>query len=97
MLIELLQKGLDLPARRGLMHPHAAGGEPELLNPTGERRRLPVLPELQAVLEIAQEDVGLAQRRVFLVLDEAFVGQAVQGEEGVLLAQPRIPAAVLQL
>ena len=95
--MERFEERADLAARHRLVQPHAPRHEQELSGASGKARRLPVLPELQAVLQIAQEHVSLAQFGVLLVGDEPLVRDPVQRQERVPMAQPGVPAAVLEL
>ena len=59
--------------------------------------RLPVLVELQPVLEIAQELIGRSQACVFGAGQQRFIAQAEQGKERAAMAHPWLAAAVQPL
>ena len=59
--------------------------------------RLQVEQELQAMLGLAQEAVGVVEDAVFLIGQAADVFQGLQGQERVALADVRQVAAVEQL
>ena len=58
---------------------------------------LPVLVELQAVLQVAQELIGRRQARVFGAGEQIFIAQAEQREQRAAVPHPGLAAAVQPL
>ena len=70
------------------------------LQPLGVGRQrvgLPVLLQLQAVLQVAQELVGGSEARVLAAGEEALVAQAEEREHRAAVPHPRLAAAVQAL
>ncbi len=82
--------------RRGLIA-HAQRQLAQLVVAVGQPVRLQVEHELQAVLGLAQEAVGVVEDAIFLIGQAADVFEGVQGLEGVALAHVGQVAAVEQL
>ena len=97
MEVEGLQERLHFPAGGLLVQAHPAGNPPKFAGVRRQSRCLTVLAELQPMLQLAQEDVGLAETGVFFVPEESLVGEAVQRQERVPLSEPGVFSAVLQL
>jgi hypothetical protein len=73
---------------------HAAGEEGEEVWAVGEGVGLAVAGELEAVFEVAEEEVGGGEAGVFGVGEEVFVAEADEGEKGGGIAEPGGAAAV---
>jgi len=73
---------------------HAAGEEGEEVWAVGEGVGLAVAGELEAVFEVAEEEVGGGEAGVFGVGEEVFVAKADEGKEGGGIAEPGGAAAV---
>ena len=94
--------GLELRRQRGAERgrvgkAHEAGDMREALGGLGQRVGLLVLDHLQAVLEGAQEAIGVLQIGGRVVGDEAARAQRFQRGQGAALAQRRHAAAEDQL
>src|SRR5262245_4162216 len=76
---------------------HAQGELAQFVLALGEAMRLQVEQQLQAVLDSAQEAVGVVEDAIFLVGQAADALQGGQCEQGVALAHLRQLAAVEEL
>ena len=63
----------------------------------GQRMRLPVVVELQAVFEVPQKLVGGGQARVFAGREQILIVQPRQREQGAAVPHPELAAAMQPL
>ena len=76
---------------------HLARQQAQRLRIDRKRVRLPVVFQLQTVLQVAQELVSRREARIFGSREQPFVAQPEQREHGAAVPHPRLAAAVQPL
>ena len=83
--------------RLDLVEPESPRQRPQAARTGGKAVRLLALRRLQAVLDIAQENIGRRQVGLYFGVDEVVVAELVEGGQRVASPQRRLVAAVDQL